>query len=61
MNAELEVMRYNQVLDLNKLPSGQKAIVNKYIFKLRERKIVVDRHKSRLVSKRYSQEESMDC
>ena len=60
MNDEMESMRTNQVWDLIDLPSGCKAIGNKWVLKIK-RKVdgSIKRYKGRLVAKGYTQKEGV--
>ena len=52
MNDEMESMRTNQVWDLVDLPSGQKAIGNKWVLKIKRKADgSIKRYKARLVAK----------
>ena len=52
MNHEIESMRTNQVWDLVDLPSGHKAIGNKWILKIKRKADgSIERYKARLVAK----------
>ena len=61
MNDEMESKRTNQVWDLVDLPSGCKAIGNKWVLKIK-RKVdgSIKRYKGRLVAKGYTQKEGVD-
>ena len=61
MNDEMESMRTNQVWDLVDLPSGRKAIGNKWVLKIKRKADgSVERYKARLVAKGYTQKEGVD-
>ena len=61
MNDEMESMRTNQVLDLVDLPSGRKAIGNKWVLKIKcKADGSIERNKARLVAKGYTQKEGVD-
>ena len=52
INDEMEFMRTNQVWDLVDLPSGQKAIGNKWVLKIKRKADgSIKRYKARLVAK----------
>lgn len=61
MQAKYEALMKNGTLKLLELPPGKKANDSKWVFKAKY-KIdgTLDKHKARLVSKRFSQEESID-
>ena len=61
MKEELEFIKTNKVWDLVDLPSGRKAIGNKWILKFK-RKLdgSIERHKARLVAKGFTQEAGID-
>ena len=61
MEKEMESMKANQVWDLVDLPSGRRSIGNKWILKIK-RKVdgSIERYKTRLVAKGYTQEEGID-
>ena len=61
MNDEMDSMRTNQVWDLVELPSGHKAIRNKWVLKIkRKADRSIERYKARLVAKGYTQKEGVD-
>ena len=61
MNEEIKSMKHNDVWDLIPLPEGVKPIGCKWIFKTkRDSKGGVERYKSRLVAKGYTQKEGID-
>ena len=61
MNNEMESMRTNQVWDLVDLPSGRKAIGNKWVLKIKRKADgSIERYKARLVAKGYTQKEGVD-
>ena len=52
INDEMEFMRTNQVWDLVDLPSGQKAIGNKWVLKIKcKANGSIERYKAQLVAK----------
>ena len=52
MNDEMESMRTNQVWDLVDLPSGRKAIRNKWVLKIkRKANGSIERYKAQLMAK----------
>ena len=58
---EMESMKVNQVWSLVDLPSGRKAIGNKWILKIKRKADgSIDRYKARLVAKGYTQQEGLD-
>ena len=61
MNDEMESMKTNQVWDLVDVPSGRKAIGNKWVLKIK-RKVdgSIERYKARLMAKGYTQKEGVD-
>ena len=60
-NDEMESMRTNQVWDLVDLPSGRKAIGNKWVLKIKRKADgSIERYKARLVAKGYTQKEGVD-
>ena len=61
MNNEMKFMRTNQVWDLVDLPSGRKAIGNKWVLKIKHKvDESIERYKARLVAKGYTQKEGVD-
>ena len=61
MNDEMESMRTNQVQDLVDLPSGRKAIGNKWVLKIKRKADgSIERYKAQLVAKGYTQKEGVD-
>ena len=61
MNEEIKSMKDNDVWDLIPLPKGVKPIGCKWIFKTkRDSKGDVERYKTRLVAKGYTQKEGID-
>ena len=61
MNDEMESIRTNQVWDLVDLPSGRKAIGNKWVLKIKcKAEGSIERYKARLVAKGYIQKEGLD-
>ena len=57
----MESMKVNQVWSLVDLPSGRKAIRNKWILKIKRKADgSIDRYKARLVAKGYTQQEGLD-
>ena len=60
-NDEMDSMRTNQVWDLVELPSGHKAIRNKWVLKIKcKADRSIERYKARLVAKGYTQKEGVD-
>ena len=58
---EMESLKVNQVWTLVDLPSGRKAIGNKWILKLKRKADgSIDRYNARLVVKGYTQQEGID-
>ncbi len=61
INDEMESIRTNQVWDLVDLPSGRKAIGNKWVLKIKHTVDgSIERYKARLVAKWYTQKEGLD-
>jgi len=61
MNDKMEYMRTNQVWDLVDLPSGHKAIENKWILKIKRRADgSIERYKAWLVAKGYTKKKGVD-
>ena len=61
MKDELNSMAQNEVWDLVQLPHGFKSIGCKWIYKVkRDQKGNIQRYKSRLVAKRFTQKEGID-
>src|SRR5438270_549399 len=61
MREEMESMWTNQVWDLVDLPTGRKAIGNKWVLKIkRNSNGSIERYKARLVAKGYTQREGID-
>lgn len=61
MEEEMESMRSNRVWELVDLPSGCKAIENKWILKIKRNVDgTIQRFKARLVKKGYTQHEGID-
>ena len=61
MREEMESMWTNQVWDLVDLPTGRKAIGNKWVLKIKRNSDgSIERYKARLVAKGYTQREGID-
>src|SRR4051812_23176779 len=61
MREELETMWTNHVWDLVDLPTGCKAIGNKWVLKIKHNSDgSIDRYKARLVAKGYTQRKGVD-
>ena len=61
MNDEMKIKRTNQVGDLVDLPSGHKAIGNKWVLKIKRKADgSIERNKARLVAKGYTQKEGVN-
>ena len=62
MEEEIESMKTNQVWDLVDLPSGRRSIGNKWVLKIKRKADgSIERYKTRLVVKGYTEEEGIDC
>ena len=56
MEEEMESMKINQVWELVDPPKGRKPIGNKWILNIKHKAdVTIERHKSRLVAKGYTQ------
>jgi Reverse transcriptase (RNA-dependent DNA polymerase) len=61
MEEEMESMRSNNIWELVDLPEGRKAIGNKWVLKIKRLADgSIDRYKTRLVAKGYTQQEGID-
>ena len=61
MNEELESMKINQVWELVDLPTGRRAIGNKWVLKIKQKADgSIERYKARLVAKGFTQQEGID-
>jgi hypothetical protein len=61
MNMEMRVIKKNETWKLTTLPAGAKKIGVKWVFKIKfNEKGNVDKHKARLVAKRYFQMQGID-
>ncbi|KAK0599320.1 hypothetical protein LWI29_004233 [Acer saccharum] len=61
MKEKMDSMKSNHVWDLVDLPSGRKAIGNKWVIRIKRKADgTVERHKARLIVKGYTQQEGID-
>ena len=59
-NEEIKSLVRNQTWDLVKLPAEKRALQNKWVYRLKEEDGGKNRHKARLVVKRFAQKKGMD-
>ncbi|KAK0571987.1 hypothetical protein LWI29_024457 [Acer saccharum] len=61
MKEEIDSMKSNHVWDLVDLPPGRKAMENKWVLRIKRKADgTIERHKTRLVAKDYTQQEGID-
>ena len=60
INSEIQSILKNKTLFLSYLPSRNKAIETKWIFKRKRPNGTIERYKARLVAKGYSQKKDID-
>ena len=60
MKDEMKSLKSNQTWELVELPSGKKALQNKWVYRMKEEHDGSKRYKARLVVKSFQQKEGID-
>ena len=60
MKDEMKSLKSNQTWELAELPSGKKALQNKWVYRVKEEHDGSKRYKARLVVKSFQQKEGID-